>query len=237
MKFKETLINFIYPPTCPLCGDVIAGGRDAVCGECRPMIEYPREPLCLRCGCEITDAEQELCADCSSHTRSYVKGFPAMKYQYPLDESIAAFKYHNEREHAVFYANEIVRRHGKALLGLGIDTMIPIPVHKKKLQKRGYNQAEVLAAALSDRLSIPVETELLVRAVNTEPQKSLDPEHREQNLKKAFQCTKKSVSYKKVLLVDDIYTTGATIEACTKCLHAAGIPEVYYTSVAIGTGA
>ena len=85
MKFKETLINFIFPPTCPLCGDVIAGGRDAVCGECRPMIEYPREPLCLRCGCEITDAEQELCADCSSHTRSYVKGFPAMKYQYPLD--------------------------------------------------------------------------------------------------------------------------------------------------------
>ena len=130
-----------------------------------------------------------------------------------------------------------MRRHGKTLLGLGIDAMIPIPVHKKKLQKRGYNQAEVLAAALSDRLSIPVETELLVRAVNTEPQKRLDPEHREQNLKKAFQCTKKSVSYKKVLLVDDIYTTGATIEACTKCLQAAGIPEVYYTSVAIGTGA
>ena len=114
--------------------------------------------------------------------------------------------------------------------------MIPIPIHKRKLEKRGYNQAELLADALGKKLDIPVERELLARVVNTEPQKSLDPEHREQNLKKAFQCTEKSVSYKKVLLVDDIYTTGATIEACTKSLHAAGIPDVYYTSVAIGTG-
>ena len=179
MKVKETLINFIFPPACALCGDVIGGTSDYVCRECRSIIEYPCEPLCLRCGCEISDAEQELCADCSRHTRSYVKGFPAMKYQYPVDESIAAFKYHNEREHAAFYANEILRRHGKTLLDLGIDVLIPIPVHKKKLQKRGYNQAEVLADALADRLAIPVETELLVRAVNTEPQKSLDPEHRD----------------------------------------------------------
>ena len=114
--------------------------------------------------------------------------------------------------------------------------MIPVPIHKRKLEKRGYNQAELLATALGKKLDIPVERELLARVVNTEPQKSLDPEHREQNLKKAFQCIEKSVSYKKALLVDDIYTTGATIEACTKGLHAAGIPDVYYTSVAIGTG-
>ena len=143
----------------------------------------------------------------------------------------------DKEERAAFYAGQIVKRHGLTLQSLGIDALIPIPIHKRKLEKRGYNQAELLADALGKKLDIPVERELLARVVNTEPQKSLDPEHREQNLKNGFSMyRKKCVSYKKVLLVDDIYTTGATIEACTKSLHAAGIPDVYYTSVAIGTG-
>lgn len=236
MNLRNKLINFIYPRTCALCGDVLGDSADYICPVCRPMIEYPSDPVCLRCGSEITDTEQELCADCTRHTRSFIQGYPAMKYQYPLDESIAAFKYHNQRDHAQFYANEIIKRHGKKLLGLGIDALVPIPIHKRKLQKRGYNQAEILADALAERLAIPVDTGLLQRVVNTEPQKSLDPEHREQNLKMAFQCSKKRVNYKKVMLVDDIYTTGATVEACTKILHAAGIPDIYYTSVAIGAG-
>lgn len=236
MNWKDNVLNFIYPRVCALCGGVLGDTRDHVCSSCRGMIEYPEAPLCLRCGSEITDADTELCADCSRHTRSYIRGFPAMKYQYPLDESIAAFKYHNQRRYADFYANEIVRRHGKTLLSLGIDALVPIPVHKKKLQKRGYNQAQVLAEALGKRLSIPVETKLLNRVVNTEPQKSLGPEQREQNLHKAFSCSGAHNGYQSVLLVDDIYTTGATIEACTKSLHAAGIPDVYYTSIAIGAG-
>ena len=194
MRVWNKLVNWIYPPTCPLCGDVTGRQAGQVCDECRPMIDYPAQPVCMRCGCEITDEEAELCEDCTRHTRTYIQGFPAMKYQYPLDESLARFKYHNQRDYAAFYAGQIVKRHGLTLQSLGIDALIPIPIHKRKL------------------------------------------EHREQNLKKAFQCIEKSVSYKKVLLVDDIYTTGATIEACTKSLHAAGIPDVYYTSVAIGTG-
>ena len=236
MRVWNKLVNWIYPPTCPLCGDVTGRQAGQVCDECRPMIDYPAQPVCMRCGCEITDEEAELCEDCTRHTRTYIQGFPAMKYQYPLDESLARFKYHNQRDYAAFYAGQIVKRHGLTLQSLGIDALIPIPIHKRKLEKRGYNQAELLADALGKKLDIPVERELLARVVNTEPQKSLDPEHREQNLKKAFQCIEKSVSYKKVLLVDDIYTTGATIEACTKSLHAAGIPDVYYTRVAIGPG-
>lgn len=236
MKHWNKVLNYIYPKTCPLCTEVLESEEKWVCRDCRSMIAYPVNPVCLKCGCEIADEETEFCADCTRHERTYVQGFPAMKYQYPLDESIARFKYHNQRDYAEFYAYEIVKRHGHAILSLGIDALIPIPVHKRKLRKRGYNQAELLARELGKKLDISVETELLTRVVNTEPQKSLDPKQREENLKSAFQCVQKSVSYKRVMLVDDIYTTGSTIEACTSCLHKIGIPDIYYTSAAIGTG-
>lgn len=236
MKAWNKFLNWIYPPTCPLCGEVTGGQTSQVCDTCRPMIAYPEQPVCLKCGCEIADMEQELCEDCTRHVKSYIQGFPAMKYQYPLDESLARFKYHNQKEYADFYAGQIVKRHGQALISLSLDAVIPIPIHKRKMAKRGYNQAELLADALGTILDIQVERDFLMRVVNTEPQKSLNPKQREENLKRAFQCTEKSVSYKRVLLVDDIYTTGATIEACTKKLHASGIPDVYYASAAIGTG-
>ena len=136
----------------------------------------------------------------------------------------------------MFYANEIVRRHGKALLGLGIDTMIPIPVHKKKLQKRGYNQAEVLAQRLGKDLHIATYPRYLQRVVDTNPQKELNDKERMKNLKSAFKIGENKIKLKRVLLVDDIYTSGATIEACTKALLENGTEMVYYTSVAIGRG-
>lgn len=84
MRVWNKLVNWIYPPTCPLCGDVTGRQVGQVCDECRPMIDYPAQPVCMRCGCEITDEEVELCEDCTRHARTYIQGFPAMKYQYPL---------------------------------------------------------------------------------------------------------------------------------------------------------
>ena len=164
MRVWNKLVNWIYPPTCPLCGDVTGRQAGQVCDECRPMIDYPAQPVCMRCGCEITDEEAELCEDCTRHTRTYIQGFPAMKYQYPLDESLARFKYHNQRDYAAFYAGQIVKRHGLTLQSLGIDALIPIPIHKRKLEKRGYNQAELLADALGKKLDIPVERRSLQEA-------------------------------------------------------------------------
>lgn len=237
MSLLEKFEDFIFPPACALCGDILQQEERYVCKTCRPMIAYPTEPTCLQCGCPVSEAEQAYCEDCSRMHRSYRKGFPAMLYQYPVDESIAAFKYHNKRYHAPFYADEIVKRHGRAILSLPVEALVPIPIHKKKREKRGYNQAELLAWELGKRLAIPVDTELIYRVENTEPQKTLSPLEREENLKKAFQCTKNKVSYKCVMLVDDIYTTGATIEACTKLLCEKGISDVYYTSICIGNGA
>lgn len=236
MHLMKKLEALVFPPACALCGDVLSPDEHYVCKTCRPMISYPTEPTCLLCGCPVSESEHAYCGDCSKMKRSFRKGFPAMLYQYPLDESIAAFKYHNKRYHAEFYVDELIKRHGRAILSLSIDAIVPVPIHKKKYEKRGYNQAELLANELGRRCSIPVDTELIYRIENTEPQKKLSPLEREENLKKAFQCTKNDVNYKSILLIDDIYTTGATIEACTKLLLEKGIADVYFASICIGTG-
>ena len=201
------------------------------------MIDYPAQPVCMRCGCEITDEEAELCEDCTRHTRTYIQGFPAMKYQYPLDESLARFKYHNQRDYAAFYAGQIVKRHGLTLQSLGIDALIPIPIHKRKLEKRGYNQAELLALEIGKQLGIRVENNWLIRTKNTVPQKLLNGQERRNNLKKAFIIGRNDVKlYDRIILVDDIYTTGTTLDEIAALLKENGVSKVYCVTLACGSG-
>lgn len=232
----EKILNLIFPPVCPLCGEVLKIKTSGACAECRAKISYIKPPVCLRCGKEIEDGENALCSDCSNHTRSYIRGYPAMNYVDPLPESIAAFKYKNRREYGRFFAGEIARQCGQDILAVQPDVLVPVPVHAAKRRKRGYNQAEILAEELGAILGIPVDASLIRRSVNTLPQKELDHEEREKNLKKAFISTDKIVEYKRAVLVDDIYTTGSTVEACTQVLHASGVTKVYYTSICIGKG-
>lgn len=235
MRICEKLIGLLYPPACPVCGEVLRSSENRHDG-CAARLSFVREPCCLRCGREIAGTEAELCGDCNSRQRSYMRGFPAMNYLEPIIGSLAAFKYQGRRNYAGFYANLIVRRQGAAILAAAPDVLIPVPIHRARQKKRGYNQAEELARALSGLLHIPMETGLLVRQTNTLPQKKLNDDEREKNLKKAFISSDKIVKYKKAMLVDDIYTTGATIEACTRILLNKGIETVYYTAVCIGKG-
>lgn len=235
-KISEGAKRLIYPPVCPLCGELTEYAVQGVCGLCRPKLSYVKPPVCLKCGKQISDSETELCEDCISHVRSYVRGFPVFNYVAPLKESIAAFKYHNKRSYAHFYASEIVRCHGREIVDVAPDVLVPVPVHRARLKVRGYNQAGVLAKRLGELLDIAVDNEAVKRCVNTAPQKELDSAKREINLRNAFISADDRVQYKKVMLVDDIYTTGATIEACTRALMDAGVDKVYYTSICIGRG-
>jgi ComF family protein len=114
--------------------------------------------------------------------------------------------------------------------------MIPVPLFKKKKIKRGFNQAEVIAAKLSGRLQIPYNAKILCRVKDTEPMKQLDHARRKKNLEKAFKISKNIVKLNKVLLVDDIYTTGSTIDECSTVLLAAGAEEIYFICLSIGVG-
>jgi ComF family protein len=188
----------------------------------------------MKCGKEIEDEEMEYCRDCREHVRSYEKGFPLFHYVPPVSDSVLAMKYKNRQEYAAFYGGELARQFGASFRQLGIQVMIPIPLHKKRLRQRGYNQAELLARAMEQELSIPVETDLLFRTGATRPQKELGDEERVRNLHAAFSVKEGKPVPERVLLVDDIYTTGSTIEACTRVLKDHGARQVYYTSICIG---
>lgn len=235
-KIIGGVVNLLYPPVCPLCNTVLARKEGYLCRECRPKVSYLSSPVCFKCGKEVDDEEVELCVDCTTHVRSYIRGYPAINYDDLMRKSIGAFKYHNKREYASYFAYEIIRHRGRELADIEPDALIPIPIHKTKLKKRGYNQAEILAEKIGDYIRVPVDSEVIIRNTNTLPQKDLDSVERDKNLKSAFISSGKIVNYNKVVLVDDIYTTGATVEACTRVLHDIGVIDVYYTSICIGKG-
>lgn len=230
------LLDLIYPKRCPLCGQVQPYQGQSVCADCFKKLKRVERPHCMKCGKTLDGEEAEYCGDCMAVPKSFVRGFPVFFYEEPLKAALYDFKYKNQREYAAFFAQCIAMYCGEELRALRADGLVPVPVHPHRRKKRGYNQAELLAVQLSKRLGIPVYKDYLVRCVDTNPQKELNDKARVKNLKKAFQLGRNTLELKRVLLVDDIYTSGATIETCTRVLLEAGVREVYYTSVAIGKG-
>lgn len=235
MSLLEKVIYGIFPRTCVFCDEVINDER-GICINCEKLIEYVEEPKCKKCGKPVTNEEQEYCYDCTKIQHIYMRGFSTYIYNEVVKESIYRFKYHNRREYAKYYGESICYRFADEIKRLGIEAIIPVPIHRKKQLERGYNQAELIARVIGNEMKLPVVSDLLIRQKYTKPQKELSNSERGKNLENAFIVTENVVKCKKVLLVDDIYTTGSTVDACSKVLLEAGAESVYFVSISIGTG-
>lgn len=229
----EKILRLLYPHTCPFCQKVT---ERRVCEDCAGKIWYIREPRCKKCGKPLRDQSAEYCYDCR-HTRHYYeRGLSLWKHEKLVKESLYRFKYRNHRIYSCFYAEELAGRFGKYVRAWHIALIVPVPLSKKRRRIRGFNQAELIAADLSRLLSIPADTVHLKRVVDTRPQKSLGTRERRENLKSAFAWTGQDLSGKNVLLVDDIYTTGNTIDSAARILRKAGAQKVYFLTISIGQG-
>lgn len=142
-------------------------------------------------------------------------------------------KYGKRQEYGSFYGQIAAVYSREIIRNWGVEIIIPIPLHRKRMEKRGYNQAELIAEALGKTLCIPVDSRLMKRKVNTRPQKELDYRERKQNMKNAF-LLKGENRYRRILLVDDIYTTGSTIEAAAELLKRNGAENVFFLTIAMG---
>lgn len=223
----------LYPRTCPVCESIVAKKDGYICGKCRDKLQWIRNPRCKKCGKPLEDAKQEYCKDCSRKHHYYEEGRAVWVYNKELRQSIYRFKYQNKREYGDYYVSCMLDSYGVWLRHLKLDGVIPIPLHAKKRRARGFNQAQVLAEKLAEGLELPVYTQLVARQKNTRPQKELNDKERQENLKNAFKIVQNDVQLKRILLVDDIYTTGATMDTCAKLLKEHGVREVYF--ICLGT--
>ncbi len=231
-----SIIDILFPQRCPICGQVRPYNKVGMCEKCEAEVSWINEPVCLKCGKTIEDEEDEYCDDCRRIPKNFERNFATFAYENKVKDSIYEFKYKNQRSYAPFYADCIMKRYGNILRGLDIDGIVPVPVHANKKRKRGYNQAKLLADELSLRIGVPVYPDYLVRTNDTAPQKELNDSERIKNLKNAFKFGENDVKLNIVLLVDDIYTSGATMVSCTEVLKAHGTGKVYCSVVAIGRG-
>lgn len=234
---RDKIIPLLYPRHCPVCHRILPYGS-LICSTCRPLLPFVTGPICYSCGKPISNMQQEYCYDCRTFPKTFQSGRALFLYHPHTQPAMMAFKYQNRRMLSQFYAKEIVSRHSTLFQHWNLDAIIPVPIHKNKYKKRGYNQAELLARDLSALTHIPCLPHLLLRTIDTLPQKQFHPQARLNNLQKAFQIhpnyTSEQFHLKTVLLIDDIYTTGATMETCSRILHQAGIEKIYIYSVCIG---
>lgn len=243
-KGRKAVAELFFPPRCAICDDVLAlpRGRESdtvgkyVCGKCFSSLEYTGMQVCQKCGKPLSEERTEYCPDCRAHSHSFTQGKGIWRYQGAMQGSLYRFKYSNRRTYADFYGAEAARLYGRWIRQCKIQVIVPIPLHPRKFRQRGYNQAELFAQALGRTLGIPVRTDLLRRIIYTNPQKELNRSERKKNLKKALKIIENDVKLNYILLVDDIYTTGSTIDAAAEAFLAKGAVQVYFLTIGMGEG-
>lgn len=232
----EAAADLVFPKRCVLCDEIIPFDRrkEGICDRCRSKIRYIREPFCMRCGRQLGKDQEEYCKDCS---REHVFLQNVTLYDYgSIADSLFRFKYRGRREYARFYGEELYRGYREWLAVRKPDALIPVPCHSSRRRQRGYNQAELLAEALSAVSGIPVKKDLIQRIHKTGPQKNLTLRERQNNLKKAFKICQNDVKLSTIVIIDDIYTTGSTMDAMAEELHRNGVRKIYGMALASGRG-
>ena len=232
-KVADLLGGLLYPPRCPVCDEAVPLWDIGICRECVKKIKYVSQPICCKCGKHLEDGTEEYCPDCRERRHFYVKGRALYDYK-EIAPSLYRFKYGGRREYARVFGEEIAFYLKDFFEEIQPQALVPVPMYRRKERIRGYNQAALLAEAIGEYTGIPVYKDLVKRIKNTRPLKFLNPEERLNNLKKAFILAENSVKLKVIVIVDDIYTTGSTIDAIAKVLQEDSERKIYFVTLAIG---
>ena len=229
------ILQLLFPTRCPVCDRIVKPFGEKICLECLPKLRAVTPPWCMKCGKKI-QGDEELCTDCKNRNHTFDRARTLYEYG-TAAPSIYRLKYKGRQEYADFFGEEMGKYLGEFIRRVSPDVLVPVPLHRKKQKRRGYNQAACLARALGKSLNLPVDEKLVKRVRNTAPMKRLNPTERQNNLKKAFIIGRNDVKlYDRVILVDDIYTTGTTLDEIAALLKAGGVSEVYCVTLACGAG-
>lgn len=222
----RAMAEMLLPQQCMLCG--LSSGNSPVCSECAASFPGLIGPCCPRCALPLTTSPSIDCPDCHHHQPSFDSATAVWSYAFPIDQLIRDFKYGHHLYLADFfggYLGAALQRQWQSHHGIAPDLVLPMPLHPNRLKTRGFNQAAEIARHTARRLHLPWSTEHLVRLHDTPAQAGLRREARWSNLQGAFACPT-SLSGLRILLIDDVLTTGASLSACADVLRHAGASRV-----------
>lgn len=233
IKWKNFLLTLFFPRRCAICDEVISN-ETGICKKCAEKVHFLSAHVCMTCGKKVNEGVV-YCYDCGRREHIFIRNHAVFEYG-DVRKSLYRFKYSGRAEYAGYYAKAAYARWGKQIRKLGVQAFVPVPLHSSRMRKRGYNQAEELAKELSKMTGIPVYSDLVIRQKKTKPLKTLNGAERQNNLKKAFLFTQNDVKLNTILIIDDIYTTGSTLDAVAAVCKEAGIERIYGLTVAVGAG-
>ncbi len=237
-EYVESFLELLYPEknTCFICNTYDESINDSyICSNCERKLKKVNPPVCVKCSKPISyDSRNLLCPDCSVYERSFEMSKSPFLYEGIIKDSIYSYKYYNK---TYFY-----KLFGSFLLNFmnsndytNFDYIASVPLHKSKMRTRGYNQSELIAKYLSDKLSIPY-ADALKRTKKTTKQSQQSKEDRRKNIKGAFIINSphknEQIKNSNLLLVDDVYTTGSTADECSKTLLNFGVSKVFVITIA-----
>jgi len=226
----KSVIDFIFPPICSICGKPFSSEKEVVmCTHCLSQIKYIGNPLCSKCGKPFYSEmlADHLCGDCLTGERYFNRARAMGYYDGILRKAIHLLKYKLKNNLAFSLGNLMADRMQSFLNGATYHLIIPVPLHTKRLRERGFNQALLLARLIGKKYKIPLNGCTLIRKRQTKPQVGLSEQDRKDNVKGSFLLLKgDKVLERDILLVDDVYTSGNTVEECSKVLIKAGAHKV-----------
>ncbi len=240
---REGFLNLIYPLNCEYCGSAIRESKGySICDNCFKKIKLIYYPYCYFCGkpfsSEVNFEERAICSDCSNKKNYFDFARSVAYYDGVLRKSIHLFKYHKQIKIAKpltdLMINYLLKDNSIPLEE--IDLIVPVPLYKDEYVDRGFNQSGVLAQKIADHFSITFSDSLLIKTRGNLSQVGLTKNERKENVKNVYAINTNEThnNITSLLLVDDIYTTGASIEACCKELKKIKIRNLYVLTLARG---
>lgn len=234
-NFFTKLFDVLLPPRCIRCGKIISG-NDSLCVECFNEVNFISKPYCSKCGHPFEEAPSDkkmLCGTCMKKLKTPFRlSRSALHYDDASKAMILSFKFMDKTENAATFAKWL-KLAGSDIFKEGVDVIVPIPLHYTRLLKRRYNQSALLAKELSKITGIKVDYTSVIRHVKTKPQVEFSGHARVKNVKDAFQVKHpEKLKGLRVVLLDDVMTTGSTLRECALAMKHAGVKSVDTLTIA-----
>ncbi len=238
MAWAASLLDLVYPRACSGCGGRVGPDFHHVCWDCLSEVLFVRPPYCVLCGDPVEGRvdHQYTCFNCSSATPYFDRARSAARYRGVVQDLLREFKYRD----ALWLKPDLARLLESCTAAhydaeADVEAVTFVPLYPARQRERGYNQAEILAHALARRLRKPLLSRCLMRVRPTRTQTHLTARERATNVRGAFRARRsRRLEDQRVLLVDDVMTTGATVNECARALKGAGAAQVYVVTVARG---